>query len=157
MKKNHNFSVTVTLNNDELWNVLKLCRDGEYCEIPPELEQKFILAYHQINLKIQNTKNTYTANKNTSDNKPVLISTEDRFAEFSKTFVEDFDKDNQSFLTFYTHILKYIEDIYEEFKEEFEYLKECNAMELPLGDTIAEGKVIGIEILLDRLKKMEKI
>lgn len=51
MKKLHNNTVRVHLNDDEIWTMLKMFRDGELIKLAPELEQRFILAYHEAKVK----------------------------------------------------------------------------------------------------------
>lgn len=50
MKKLHNKPVQVPLTEDDIWTLLKLFRDGEETRVAPELEAKFITAYHQAKL-----------------------------------------------------------------------------------------------------------
>ena len=52
MKKLHNNTVQVHLDDDDIWTMLKLFRDGELIKLAPELEQRFILAYHESKLKV---------------------------------------------------------------------------------------------------------
>ena len=49
MKKFHNKPVNVSLNHDEIWTMLKVFRE-EFADLTPELEERFILAYHAANL-----------------------------------------------------------------------------------------------------------
>lgn len=51
MSKFHNDPmISVELNYEELWEILKLFRDGELSVLSPELEQRFIMGYHEANV-----------------------------------------------------------------------------------------------------------
>lgn len=279
MKKLHNQPVQVTLTDAELWTMLKLFRDGEFSEIAPELEQKFILGYHAANLQAQKIKIANQYVEREPDNELVLKIFEDfdgaetainrawddyvrriaeapeikhfeplpyaGFVQVLKDLVaemheppaassssaqkdlikinkadwegEDFTKSLEEMHEYYAGLLaeeqqqavplsyrisaaklaircieyiwavlasqepaqkpingpgkfikldpppwaiyieirKLIKDLCSEFKEDLEYLKEVNELELPIGDTIQEGKVRGAEAILEMLTTIE--
>lgn len=68
MEKFHKNMVRVTLTMDELWTILKLFRDGEEVTLTPDLEQKFIRAYHETKLPAGNAETLR------QDNRPTLFS-----------------------------------------------------------------------------------
>ena len=280
MKKLHNQPVQVTLTDNELWTMLKLFRDGEFSEISPELEQKFILGYHAANLQAQKAKIANQYQESTPDIEDMLQISEDFesaetavnlawddylrriaeaseikhyeplpypvFAQVLKVFIkdlheplvastspaqkcllsinktdwdgEDFNKSLEEMREYcagllaeeqqehtvplnyrinaaklsircieyisaglalkqapqapetspsniielepspwaiYIEIRKHILNMCQEFKEDFEHLKEVNELELPIGDTFQEGKLRGVEAVLDMLTAIE--
>lgn len=49
-----------------------------------------------------------------------------------------------------------VNQLYQEFTEDYEHLKEQNEMELPLGDTIQDGKVRGVRAVLALMDELEE-
>ena len=280
MEKLHNNVVQVPLTEENIWTLVKLFRDGELIKVAPELEAKFIAAYHESKLAEIKAVKAKRYIENTPDIEEMLAAAEnfsfadtallaawdayvlaisecddvqhyeplpyERFGAVLNVFVQNYDmtpaieriareaetlpfeikasdwtkeelrrameelqemqanlqsaeisekavelknrvkavktsiKAIETVRNAYEHALdcnesspsniieieptsrstfqevkKHVQRLYNEFTEDFEHLKEHNEMELPIGDTIQDGKVRGVRAVLAVLEELE--
>lgn len=280
MEKFHNNVVQVPLTEENIWTLVKLFRDGELIKVAPELEAKFIAAYHESKLAEIKAAKAQRYIENTPDIEEMLAAAEnfsfadtallaawdayvlaisecddvelyeplpyERFAAVLNVFVQNYDmtpaieriareaetlpfeikasnwtkeelrrameelqemqanlqsaeisekavelknrvqavktsiKAIEAVRTAFEHAIECadappdkiieleanarvawaqirskIQALYKEFEEDYEHLKEHNEMELPIGDTIQDGKVRGVRAVLALMDELE--